>query len=293
MQQPHLTAHLPGAQIDRIGVNGTTIAVETIPSTSGPTVLLLHGFPHTRAVWRSVADRLATEGIGVVAPDLRGLGDSDRTTGEYGAISGARDMTALLDTLGIDQAHVVGFDLGVATAFGLAAWSAERVATLTLIEGMVGSLPGAQDLLAGGGPWWFGFHSAPHHLAEGVVAGSEDLYIRFFLDIGSQTGVPADLAEIFIAAYRGRPSLRAAFDHYRAMPADAEAISAWSRSGRLEMPVHTVGSQPVGDATRRQLEPFADRLTSTLLTDCGHIVPVDKPAELSEALLENLRGQEV
>lgn len=280
MRQRTLTACLPGATAHRIPIDGVTLAVETLGQ--GPAVLLLHGFPHTRAIWRAVAPRLAEAGLRVIAPDLHGLGDSTASVRGYEAVTLARDLLHLVDCFGDGTAHVAGVDLGVAPAFALAAEFPERVATLTLSEGLIGALPGAEAFPP---PWWFGFHQAPGGLAEDVLAGAEDRYVRFFLSAGSRQGVPSDLTRLFVEAYRD--TLHNAFDHYRAMPPTAAWIASWAASHRLTMPVLAVGAGAVGDATAAQLAPIATRLTSHLLEDCGHLTPIDQPDALAGLILEH------
>ncbi|GAB7036663.1 hypothetical protein JCM9533A_05100 [Catenuloplanes niger JCM 9533] len=183
----------------------------------------------------------------------------------------------LLDELALGAAHVVGFDFGAAPAFALAAAHPDRVLSLTIMEAVIAGLAGAESFLSGGGPWWFGFHQAPAGLAEDVMAGAEDRYIRFFLGNGSRRGVPEDLTRSIVRAYTGPASLRAAFEQYRAMPANARWNRSWAEHGRLRRPVTAVGAAAVRDATARQLCLVADDFQEHLLPDSGHIVPIDAP----------------
>ncbi|MDF0530986.1 alpha/beta fold hydrolase [Tsukamurella sp. 8F] len=261
------------------------IAVSVRHAGSGPTILLLHGFPHTKQVWRAVEPVLIDAGYRVVSPDLRGLGDTDRTPDGYHADDLAMDQVRLLDALSSDAAHVVGFDLGAAPAFALAAAHPGRVRSLTVVEAILGGLPGAEAFLAHP-PWWFGFHQAPGGLAEDVLEGDEGRYIRHFLATGSEVGVPHDLEQHFVDAYTGHARLRAAFEHYRAMPGNARWSRAWAEHGRLPMPVAAIGASAVEDALARQLATVCDDLTGHLLPRSGHIVPVDAPRELAAIVLD-------
>ncbi|GAA1653360.1 alpha/beta fold hydrolase [Actinoplanes couchii] len=288
VRQPALSTHIRGATTRRIPVDGVEIAVETLGR--GPAVLLLHGFPHTRAIWREVAPRLAAAGFRAIAPDLPGLGDSTPAVRGYQAPAIAADLLGLLTALDVTEAHVAGVDLGVTPAFALAAAHPEWVSSLTLSEGLLGSLPGAEEFLRDGPPWWFGFHQAPGGLAEDVLADSAERYIRFFLAAGSHRGLPEDLARIIVAAYRSRTSLTAAFDHYRAMPATAAWIEAWARDRRLVPPVLAVGGGAIAGATARQLEPITGKLTEHVLDDCGHITPIDQPGAFADLIIDHARA---
>ncbi|MER7004098.1 alpha/beta hydrolase [Dactylosporangium sp. NPDC000555] len=287
MRQDALTSHIPAAATRRIPVDGVELAVEI--TGHGPAVLLLHGFPHTRAIWRDVVPHLVAAGFRVVVPDLHGLGDSGPAVRGYEAPVLAADLIGLLDVLDVRQAHVAGIDLGVAPAFALAAAFPQRVITLTLSEGLIGSLPGAEAFLQNGPPWWFGFHRAPGGLAEAVVEHAEERYVRYFLESGSRRGVPEDLTRILVEAYRGRESLTNAFDHYRAMPANAEWISNWAREHTLQMPVLAIGGNAIGEATALQLRPISGTLAQHNLPDSGHITPIDQPGKFAELLVDHAR----
>ncbi|GLY34227.1 hydrolase [Amycolatopsis sp. NBRC 101858] len=265
----------------RITANGIEITVAI--GGEGPALLLLHGFPHTWRIWSAVIPHL-TPHHRVIAPDLRGLGATTRADGGYDAATLAADAEALLDALGEPAATVAGIDAGAPPAFLLALRRPERVHRLVLMESLLGRLPGAEDFLAGGPPWWFGFHAVPG-LAETVLAGHEDDYIGWFLDAGSRRGVPPELRDRFVAAYTGRDALRCAFAHYRAMPESAAQIAEAVAASRLTVPTTAIGAHPVGDTLARQLRPVADVLESHVIDDCGHIIPLDRPDALVPLLL--------
>ncbi|MEU3962107.1 alpha/beta hydrolase [Streptomyces buecherae] len=267
----------PGVEARRVAVRGVELNVAT--AGSGPAVLLLHGFPHTWRVWSHVIGELA-EHHRVIAPDLRGLGASARPTDGYDAGSLAHDAEALLDALGEDTASVVGIDAGTPPAFLLAMRRPDRVRRLVVMESLLGGLPGAEDFLAGGPPWWFGFHAEPG-LAETVLVGHEAPYVDWFLRAGTLgDGVPAALRDAFVRAYTGGEALRCAFAYYRALPTSARQLRRAVAAGRLTVPTLAVGARPVGRALERQLRPVADDLTGHLIEDCGHIIPLHRPRAL-------------
>ena len=83
----------------------------------GPLVLLLHGFPEQWWFWQHQLGPLGDAGLHVVAPDLRGSGESDRPRSGYDLQTLASDIPALVHALGHDDAHVVGHDWGAAIAW--------------------------------------------------------------------------------------------------------------------------------------------------------------------------------
>ena len=95
---------------------------------TGPAVLLLHGFPDSRFLWRYQLPALAAAGFRVIAPDLRGFGDAPRPTAvrPYRRPFLAADVLGLLDALGVQRAHLVGHDWGAALTWRLAGSYPER-----------------------------------------------------------------------------------------------------------------------------------------------------------------------
>jgi pimeloyl-ACP methyl ester carboxylesterase len=102
----------------------------------GPPVLLLHGFPDSHALWRHQVPALVDAGYRVIAPDLRGFGESSKPVGvdKYGILDIAGDVVGILDSLGVDRAHVVGHDWGAALAWAMAAFLPARVDHLAALS---------------------------------------------------------------------------------------------------------------------------------------------------------------
>ncbi|KFU78776.1 Pimeloyl-ACP methyl ester carboxylesterase [Amycolatopsis lurida] len=268
-------------QLRRIGINGIEVTVAV--AGRGPAVLLLHGFPHTWRLRSEIIGPLA-EHHRVIAPDLRGLGDSTHAVDGYDASTLVSDAESILEALREPAADVVAIDAGTPVAVLLALRRPELVRRLVVMESLAGSIPGAEDFLAGGPPWWFGFHAVPG-LAERVLVGHEAEYIDWFLAAGTLgRGVPPEVRDAFVDAYTGQNALRCAFSYYRALPVTARQIGDAVAAGRLTMPTMAIGAHPVGRALERQLRPVADDLTGHLIEDCGHIIPLDRPAELLRLL---------
>ncbi|WP_097866431.1 alpha/beta fold hydrolase [Streptomyces sp. rh34] len=269
-------------ELRRVTANGVELNVAT--AGQGPAVLLLHGFPHTWRVWSHVIGELATRHR-VIAPDLRGFGDSARPSDGYDAGTLADDAECLLEVLGVPSAAVVGIDVGTPPAFLLAMRRPDLVRRLVIMESLLGRLPGAEGFLADGPPWWFGFHGEPG-LAESVLKGHEERYVEWFLNRGTLgRGVPQDVRAPIVRAYAASDALRTAFGPYRALPASARHIRSAVDSARLAIPAMTIGAHPVGRALEHQLRPYTDNLEGHVIEDCGHIIPLDRP----DALLPLLR----
>ena len=104
----------------------------------GPAVLLIHGFPFDRRMWRFQANALASAGLRVIAPDLAGFGQSEGTS-PTSVDAHAKDLLALLDRLRVPKATVVGFSMGGYVALAVAAAAPERLEGLVLIDTRAGA----------------------------------------------------------------------------------------------------------------------------------------------------------
>ncbi len=161
----------------RVDVDGTTLVLTEAGPPDGPPVLLLHGFPDSRRMWAPQVEALAAAGHRVLAPDLRGYGDSDRPAdvGAYAMRHLIADVIGLLDARGVERTAVVGHDWGAVLAWALVGAHPERVERLVavsvghsaaragagLAQQVRGSyilaflVPGlAERLLPAGGWWW-------------------------------------------------------------------------------------------------------------------------------------------
>jgi pimeloyl-ACP methyl ester carboxylesterase len=118
----------------RVAGDGVTLAV--VDEGAGPAVVLLHGFPDSSRLWRNQVPPLVEAGFRVIAPDLRGFGESDRPEAveDYAIRRSVADVVAILDALDIERARVVGHDWGAAVAWLLAALVPARVERLVALS---------------------------------------------------------------------------------------------------------------------------------------------------------------
>jgi pimeloyl-ACP methyl ester carboxylesterase len=103
---------------------------------AGRPILLLHGFPDSSQLWRHQIPALAAAGFRVLAPDMRGFGQSEKPaeTHAYELGNAVADCLAILDRLDLDRVHVVGHDWGAAVAWLMALQAPERVDRLAVLS---------------------------------------------------------------------------------------------------------------------------------------------------------------
>jgi haloacetate dehalogenase len=231
-------------------VNGANIAFET--GGAGPPLLLLHGFPQTRALWARVAPVLA-ETHTVVCPDLRGYGASSKPdeVARYAFREMARDMTALMTHLGHGNFGLAGHDRGGRVAHRLALDAPHRLTRLALLDIVPTHLILDQlsKEVATSYYHWF-FLAQPEPFPEHLIGADPDFYFEASLT-GWGAAQLADFApdqlEAYRAAWRDPETIRGMCNDYRAaiqvdFEHDAEdlgrrvevpALVAWGSDGAM------------------------------------------------------------
>ena len=254
----------------------------------GTPVVLLHGIPQTSHEWRYVMPRLA-ETYTVIAPDLRGLGDSTRPAGVYDKKTLGADIAALVTGhLGFKRFHIVGHDWGGPVAFAVAAGHPEAVRTLTILDVVI---PGDGGDFSQSGRRWHHAFFRTLDLPEQLCFGREEMVINWlFENYGYRANCISDedRAE-FLRTYKKPGAFRALLEIYRALPQDAEDNrNILSRNGKLKMPVLALGGDKSfgrGMECIESLRRVAENVRGGLVKDCGHWIAEEQPDFLVEQLL--------
>lgn len=267
------------------------VMLHYVTAGEGPPVVLLHGWPQTWWEWRKVIPALAQH-YTVIAPDLRGLGDSSRPAEGYDKKTVADDIWRLVNgTLGHDAFFLVGHDWGGPTAYALAAAHPQAVRRLVILDVVIPGCGG--DFSQGGRRWHHQFHMTPD-FPEALTEGREDIYLSWFYRtfayrpdaIGED-----DLAE-YVRTYRQPGAMRAGFAYYRAIAQDSVDNQATIARFKLPMPVLAVGgavSYPHGRGRGREPEESMKRVAidvrGEVVPECGHFIPEEAPDFLGARLL--------
>ncbi len=114
----------------RVAVNGVNLAVDV--RGQGPALLLIHGYPLDHTLWEHQLGHL--EGWLRIAPDLRGMGQSDAPDLGYSMATYADDLLALLTSLGVDKVVLCGQSMGGYVAFEILRRARDRVRGLVLMD---------------------------------------------------------------------------------------------------------------------------------------------------------------
>lgn len=269
------------------------LRIHYVVGGTGEPVVLLHGFPQSWYAWRRVMPILARS-YTVIAPDMRGFGESSKPSSGYDKLTVAEDVYRLVRQLGHERFFVVGQDWGGPVATALAGAHSEAVRRLVNIEGVLpGTLPetpeSALQLRTGGGAWWFPLHNAPDGVAEMLVAGKERHYLSYMIrslmyDPSSLT--EADLDE-YARTYASANGAHGGFEYYRTYLLDSQRYQAMA-ADKLRMPVLAIGgdvSTVGGRAVERSMRAVAANVRGRMIRNCGHYAIEERPREIAAELL--------
>jgi pimeloyl-ACP methyl ester carboxylesterase len=260
-----------------VDVNG--IRMHYVIGGQGDPVVLLHGWPQTWYEWHKVMPALARN-YTVIAPDLRGLGDSSKPQSGYDGNTTAEDLYQLLSKLGINQKiYLVGHDVGVLTAYSYAASHPNNVTKLVILDVPPLPPPGFEDCC-----WWFSFHQIPD-IPEMLTAGKEREYLSWFYRFAyNPEAITQEDIDRYVASYSAPGGMRAGFEYYRAFPITLEQNREHANV-KLPMPVLALGGEySFGNAALTSMKSLATDVRGGIVPFSGHWIAEEQPEFLIEQL---------
>jgi len=253
-------------------LRGSELAYDDLGN--GPAIVLLHGFPFDRSMWREQIDFLDGTGYRVIAPDLRGLGTNKASEDFTTMDQMARDVVALMDERKIDRGVVCGLSMGAYVGFELVSLFPSRVHALVLAGARAQGPDDAEKksreekarLVLAEGMTGLADEMLPQLLAAKTLAEKPDVVARVREMIGNTNPRGAAAAQRGMAARRdysdglheiNAPTLIiAGRDDAIRTPKDAELIHNGIRNSRLET-----------------------------VDDAGHLTNIEQPDVFNRALL--------
>lgn len=257
-----------GTPVSRFAdVNG--VRIHYLTAGKGEPILLLHGYTQTSHMWRPLMRELARTHL-VIAPDLRGAGQSSRTHAGYTKSDMARDVQALADSLGLQRVRIVGHDIGLMVAYAYAARNPAGVDRIVLMDAF---LPGVGDwknvwLLRD--LWHFHFHGTT---ALALVQGRERIYFEHFWNdfaANPRRSVPEADRVIYTRAYSQPGAMRAGFEVFKAFEKDAVEFAQLAGTP-LRMPMLVLtGEKASGEFLITQARLVAEKVEGVVVPNAGH-----------------------
>lgn len=276
------------------------VTIRFAAAGSGPALLLIHGHPQTHVTWRKVAPQLAQTHT-VVAPDLRGYGDSDKPDGgdehiNYSKRAMAVDLAELMDALGLTRFAVVGHDRGARVAHRLGLDYPERVTRLALFDiAPTATMYARTDKAFATRYFWWFFLIQPYPLPERLIDADPEFFIRTHIEGQNKVAgatEPAAFAE-YLRCYLDPRTRHAICEDYRAAAGIDLEHDAADADQRLVMPVLALwgGLGTVGalyDVLATWREKAVDVRGRALA--CGHTLQEECPDDVLAELRQFLRG---
>jgi pimeloyl-ACP methyl ester carboxylesterase len=201
-------------------VNGASI--HYVQGGAGPALILVHGFPQDWYEFHKIMPRLAKR-FTVVAVDLRGIGGSSATPSGFDAANMAEDLHQLAAALKLEHLYVVGHDIGGMVTYAFVRRYPQLTRGAMILDVPIPGIEGWNEVQGDPSVWHVRFMQVPG-LAEKLVAGRSADYLGYFFEnFGKFT--PSDQAH-YVKAYTSPAQLHAAFEIYRAFPANAQFNAA-------------------------------------------------------------------
>ncbi|WP_293311255.1 alpha/beta fold hydrolase, partial [Pedobacter sp. UBA5917] len=267
-------------------VNG--VKIHYVIGGKGEPLLLVHGFGQNWYMWNRLLPELSKH-YTVIAPDLRGVGESGKTAAGYDKKNMAVDMHQLMDKLGYHKVNVAGHDIGLMVAYAYAAQFPAEVKKLALLDAL---LPGIEPVWTQvkAQAWWFGFFAQPH--AGELVQGKVGLFLTdFWPVVGFQKNAftKAEIAE-FIRAYSVPGATTGAFHWFGYFNQDAKDNVTFGAK-KLKMPVLTMGSDHfAAPFLSTHIKLVAENVQESIIKNSGHWVVQENTAQVQKDLLEFFLG---
>ena len=268
------------AEIDGVKLHYTT-------GGHGTPLILLHGHAETSRMWRPILPVLA-ERFTVIAPDLPGIGDSAIPADGLDVKTAAIRIHALARSLGIENAKVVGHDIGLMVAYAYAAQFSAEVEKLVVMDAFLPGVGQWESVYNNPGLWHFRF-SGP--TPEALVQGRERIYFEHFWNdfaADKTRSVPEADRKAYTAAYARPGRMRAGWAYFAAFPQTAANFAHLSQT-KLTIPMLVIGGEKsLGAVLAEQAKAVASDVTVVLLKDTGHWVLEERRKETTDALLNFL-----
>jgi pimeloyl-ACP methyl ester carboxylesterase len=266
-------------------VNGTRLHYLT--AGQGAPVILLHGYAQTSHMWRPLIAELAKTRL-VVAPDLRGAGQSAKPESGYGKKSMAQDIHALASSLEIKSAAIAGHDIGLMVAYAYAAQYPGEVERIALLDAFLPGIGDWKNVWLMRDLWHFHFYG---ETPLALVAGRERIYFEhFWNDFAADRthSVPEADRQFYAAEYARPGGMRAGFEYFRAFEQDAKDFQELAKT-KLRMPMLVItGGKASGEFLIEQARLVAESVKGLVVPESGHWLMEEAPAQTIPALVEFL-----
>jgi pimeloyl-ACP methyl ester carboxylesterase len=269
--------------------NGVKISFKS--GGTGPAVVLLHGYAQTSDMWIPLLDALGKSHT-VIAPDLRGIGNSERTPSGYDKKTLAKDIRELVRGLGHEQpVAVVGHDIGLMVAYAYAAQYPNEVSKVVLMDAFLPGIGDWKSVWLMRDLWHFHFQG---EVPLALVKGRERIYFEHFWNdfaADKTKSIPEADRQRYAAAYARDDGMRAGFELFKNFELDAKDFAAFSET-KLRMPVLVLtGEKASGSGLIDQTRLVASNVKGVIVKGSGHWLMEEAPDQVMPAIVAFVSDQ--
>jgi len=266
-------------------ING--VRLHYLAAGSGDPVFLLHGYAQTSHMWRPLMAELAKTRT-VIAPDLRGAGQSATPAAGYTKVEMAQDIHALAQKLGCERIRIAGHDIGLMVAYAYAAQYPSEVERIALLDAFLPGIGAWRDVWLMRDLWHFHFHGKT---PLALVHGRERIYFEHFWNdfaADAKHSVPERDRRIYAKAYARPGGMRAGFEYFRTFEKDADDFARLAKTP-LPMPMLVLtGEKASGDFLIQQGRLVATNVEGLVIRKSGHWLMEEAPRQVIPKLVQFL-----
>jgi haloacetate dehalogenase len=285
----------------RRDVQTSSARIRVATGGEGAAVLLLHGHPQNHLTWYKVAPRLVEAGYTVVAPDLRGYGDSSKPPGGtdhagYSKHALAGDQVEVMSALGFDRFAVIGHDRGGRVAHRMALDHPDHVERLAVLDiaPTATMYERTNREFATKYFWWF-FLIQPFDLPERMIGSDPEYFLRRHIggQMKSADAANETLFQEYLRCYRDPATIHAICEDYRAAASIDLEHDAADAGRKVEAPLLALwGAKGVVGSLYDVLETWREKAVtvSGRALDCGHTLQEELPDQTAAELLGFLQS---
>jgi len=278
-----VTLQAQGQISDRFAnVNG--LRLHYLVAGKGEPVILLHGYAQNSHMWRPLIPELAKTHT-VIAPDLRGFGQSSKPSGGYYKKTMAQDIHALAASLGFKHAAVVGHDIGLMVAYAYAAQYPTEVDRIVLMDAFLPGVGDWQHVWLLRDLWHFHFYG---ETPLKLVTGRERIYFEhFWNDFAADPKHSVSEADrrFYARSYAQPGAMRAGFEVLRSFEQDAKDFAQLAET-KLTMPMLVLtGEKASGEFLIEQARLVDSNVNGVVIKGKGHWLIDEGPSEVIPRLI--------
>ncbi len=266
-------------------VNGTRL--HYLAAGTGDPVVLLHGYAQTSHMWRPLIAKLSSTHY-VIAPDLRGAGQSATPPAGYTKAELAQDIHALAGKLGFEKIRIVGHDIGLMVAYAYAAQYPTEVDRIALMDAFLPGVGDWRNVWLMRDMWHFHFYGKT---PLALVHGRERIYFEhFWNDFAANPAhsIPERDRRFYSKAYARPGGMRAGFEYFHTFEQDADDFARFAQTP-LQMPMLVLtGEKASGEFLIQQGRRVAKNVEGMVVRNSGHWLMEEATDQVIPKLLEFL-----